>query len=197
MWVPSSVDRLIRTLKKLPGIGTRTAERLVFFLLRNPTVMQELARSLDQAAKELRFCSICHGITDVDPCPICQDPARATGLLAVVERPQDIFLFEKLGIFRGRYHVLGGVLSPVDGIGPDQLFLRDLPDRVRRETIHEVVLALNPTVEGDVTAQYIHDLLKDSGVRLTRIARGLPTGSDISLTDMTTLKEALLGRTEW
>lgn len=197
MWVPSSVDRLLKSLKKLPGIGTRTAERLVFFLLRNKDVMQELASSLEIASKELQFCSICHGITDVDPCPICTDENRDNSVLALVERPQDVFLIEKLAIFNGRYHVLGGVLSPVDGIGPEDLNLDDLIHHIQSLGVKEVIIALNPTIEGDATAQFVADLLKNTDVKLTRIARGLPAGSDISLSDLTTLRDAILGRSEW
>jgi len=132
--------------------------------------------------------------TDEDPCPICRDPKRDSSLLCVVERPQDVFLLEKIGFFNGKYHVLGGVISPLDNVSPEDLSIADLVERIEREGIIEVILALSPTVEGDTTAYYIADLLKPRGIKVTRIARGLPTGSDLSLSDVTTLKEALLGR---
>ncbi len=199
MWVPSSLVKLVETLKKLPGVGTRTAERLAFFLLREPLVLEDLEHALHQARENLTFCSVCHGITErgQDPCPLCTDPRRNTGQLCVVERPQDVFLLERLGVFQGRYHVLGGALSPVDGIGPEQLHLQDLRERVQREGIQEVILALNPTVEGDATAHYVLQLLADLPVKVTRIARGLPAGADLSFSDVTTLRDAFEGRTEF
>ncbi len=196
MWVPSSLLKLIEALKKLPGIGQRSAERIAFFLLRNREGLDELIEALGEAGQNLKFCSICHGLTDEDPCPICSDPGRDKTVLCVVEEPQDVFLLEKLDFFKGRYHVLGGVISPIDNIGPEDLTISHLVERVEREGVREVILALNPTVEGDTTAYYIADLLKPRNVKVTRIARGLPTGSDLALTDVTTLKEALLGRRE-
>jgi recombination protein RecR len=194
MWVPSSLHSLIDALKKLPGIGQRSAERITFYLTRDKLVLGEIITALTDAKDSLSFCSICHVITDVDPCPLCSDPSREQDTLIVVERPQDVFLFESLGTLKGRYHVLGGVLSPLDDVGPGDLFIDDLVDRVGRDGVKEVVLAMNPTVEGDTTAHFIADRLKDLGVSVSRIARGLPMGSDLSLSDVVTLREALLGR---
>ena len=196
MWVPSSLLSLLEVLKKLPGVGQRSAERIAFYLLKERNQLEELRKALEEARENLTFCSICHVITDEDPCPICSDPERDSSLLCVVERPQDVFLFEKIGFFHGKYHVLGGVISPLDNVAPEDLFISDLIERIQRDGIKEVILALSPTVEGDTTAYYIADLLKPRGIKVTRIARGLPTGSDLSLSDVTTLKEALLGRRE-
>ncbi len=196
MWVPSSLLNLVEALKKLPGIGQRSAERIAFYLLRERNQLEELKKVLEEARENLTFCSVCHVITDEDPCPICRDPKRDSSLLCVVERPQDVFLLEKIGFFNGKYHVLGGVISPLDNVSPEDLSIADLVERIEREGIIEVILALSPTVEGDTTAYYIADLLKPRGIKVTRIARGLPTGSDLSLSDVTTLKEALLGRRE-
>lgn len=196
MWVPSSLLNLVEALKKLPGIGQRSAERIAFYLLRERNQLEELKKVLEEARENLTFCSVCHVITDEDPCPICRDPKRDSSLLCVVERPQDVFLLEKIGFFNGKYHVLGGVISPLDNVSPEDLSIADLVERIEREGIKEVILALSPTVEGDTTAYYIADLLKPRGIKVTRIARGLPTGSDLSLSDVTTLKEALLGRRE-
>jgi len=194
MWVPSSLLNLVEALKKLPGVGQRSAERIAFYLLRERNQLEELKKVLEEARENLTFCSVCHVITDEDPCPICRDPKRDSSLLCVVERPQDVFLLEKIGFFNGKYHVLGGVISPLDNVSPEDLSIADLVERIEREGIIEVILALSPTVEGDTTAYYIADLLKPRGIKVTRIARGLPTGSDLSLSDVTTLKEALLGR---
>jgi len=196
MWVPSSLLNLVEALKKLPGVGQRSAERIAFYLLRERNQLEELKKVLEEARENLTFCSVCHVITDEDPCPICRDPKRDSSLLCVVERPQDVFLLEKIGFFNGKYHVLGGVISPLDNVSPEDLSIADLVERIEREGIKEVILALSPTVEGDTTAYYIADLLKPRGIKVTRIARGLPTGSDLSLSDVTTLKEALLGRRE-
>ncbi len=179
----------------MPGIGERSSSRIVFYLLRDRDVLDELKSALE-LADELKFCSVCHTITDVDPCPICSDPERENGVLCVVERPEDVFLLEKTGSFRGRYHVLGGVISPINNVKPEDLHINDLIERVEKESVREIIVALNPTVEGDITAHYLADLLAPLGVKITRIARGLPTGSDLALADETTLKEAIEKRTE-
>jgi len=196
MWIPSSLLKLIENLKKLPGIGERSAERIVFYLLRNKELMKDIENALVEGREKLSFCSICHTITDLDPCYICTDPKRDPSLICVVENPQDVFLLERLDFYEGRYHVLGGVLSPIDGIGPENLNMKDLLERIKREKIREIILALSPTVEGDTTAYYIAEKVKPLGVKVTRIAKGLPTGADISLSDTKTLKEALMGRRE-
>lgn len=195
MWIPAQLLKLIEAFKKLPGIGERSSSRIVFYLLRDRDVLDELKSALE-LADELKFCSVCHTITDVDPCPICSDPERENGVLCVVERPEDVFLLERTGSFRGRYHVLGGVISPINNVKPEDLHINDLIERVEKESVREIIVALNPTVEGDITAHYLADLLAPLGVKITRIARGLPTGSDLALADETTLKEAIEKRTE-
>ncbi len=196
MWVPLSLRKLIDSLKKLPGIGERSAERIAFHLLKQPDQLQDMIDSLQDAKDSLTFCSICHVITDVDPCPICTDSTRNSDVICVVERPQDVFLIEKSGYFDGKYHVLGGVISPLHGVTPEDLYIEDLVERIKKEGIKEVILALSPTIEGDTTSIYIKEKLKDQKVKVTRIARGLPTGIDLSFSDALTLKEALQGRRE-
>ncbi len=196
MWVPLSLRKLIDSLKKLPGIGERSAERIAFHLLKRPDQLQGMIEVLQDAKESLTFCSICHVITDVDPCPICTDSTRNGEVVCVVERPQDVFLIEKSGYFDGKYHVLGGVISPLHGVTPEDLYIEDLVERIRKEGIKEVILALSPTIEGDTTSIYIKERLKDLNVKVTRIARGLPTGIDLSFSDALTLKEALQGRRE-
>jgi len=196
MTLPLPLEKLIEVLKKLPGIGERSATRIAFFLLREPEVREELERIMEESGKALLFCSKCHSVSTEDPCPICKDRERERKLLCVVERPLDVFIIEKLGLFKGRYHVLGGVISPIDGVSPKDLYIADLLERIRREKIEEVIIALSPTTEGDATTYYLAEKLKEMKVKVTRIARGLPTGSDISFFDMTTLKEAILGRKE-
>ena len=196
MWVPLSLRKLIDTLKKLPGIGERSAERIAFHLLKRPDELESLIGVLEDAKESLTFCSICHVITDADPCPICTDPTRENDVICVVERPQDVFLIEKSGFYHGKYHVLGGVISPLHGVSPDDLYIDDLVERIRKEKVKEVILALSPTIEGDTTSIYIKEKLKDMDVKITRIARGLPTGIDLSFSDALTLKEAIQGRRE-
>lgn len=196
MWVPLSLRKLIETLKKLPGIGERSAERIAFHLLKRPDELESLINVLEDAKESLTFCSICHVITDADPCPICTDPTRDSDVVCVVERPQDVFLIEKSGFYHGKYHVLGGVISPLHGVSPDDLYIDDLVERIRKEGVKEVILALSPTIEGDTTSIYIKEKLKDMDVKITRIARGLPTGIDLSFSDALTLKEAIQGRRE-
>ena len=196
MWVPLSLRKLIETLKKLPGIGERSAERIAFHLLKRPDELESLINVLEDAKESLTFCSICHVITDADPCPICTDPTRDSDVVCVVERPQDVFLIEKSGFYHGKYHVLGGVISPLHGVSPDDLYIDDLVERIKKEGIKEVILALSPTIEGDTTSIYIKEKLKDMDVKITRIARGLPTGIDLSFSDALTLKEAIQGRRE-
>jgi len=196
MWIPEPLRNLIEAFKTLPGIGGRSAYRMVFHLLKDKDLMKALEMALKEAQESLRFCSVCHGITDTDPCPICEDPQRDKGLLCVVESPQDVFFIEKSGLFNGRYFVLGGVLSPVNGIGPDDLNINHLLERVREEKPKEVILALSPTVEGDATSYFIAEKLSDFPVKITRIARGIPTGAELSLSDAVTLREAFQGRSE-
>ena len=196
MWIPEALKVLIESFKSLPGIGERSAFRLVFSLLKDPILLQELIQALADAKEKLRFCSLCHGITDVDPCPICTDAERDQSVLCVVERPQDVFFLEEAGIYQGRYFVLGGVLSPVDGIGPEDLNFAHLEERIQKEKPKEVIIALSPTVEGDATSYFLRERLSKFDVKVTRIARGLPTGAELSLSDQITLREAFQGRSE-
>jgi recombination protein RecR len=196
--VPEPITRLIDAFARLPGVGPKTASRYTFYLLRAP---DELSRVLSEAIGELkiktRLCSICFNITDTDPCAICRDEHRDAGLIAVVEEPLDALALERAGSYRGRYHVLHGALSPVDGIGPDQIRLRELINRVGKGGVSEVIIATNPSMEGDATALYIQrelDALPVNGTRVTRLARGLPTGGDIEYVDPVTLSRALQGR---
>lgn len=195
--LPRSVQRLIDELARLPGIGPKSAARLTFYLLRaGDTQALELADAL-QAMKELtRFCSRCFHITEEDPCPICADEARDGGLLCVVEEPLDVLAIERSRAYNGRYHVLHGAISPVEGVGPEDLKIEELVRRVAQGAFREVILATNPTLEGESTAMYLQRRLAGGGARLTRLARGLPVGGDLEYTDEITLGRALEGRQE-
>ncbi len=192
---PGPVGRLIEELSRLPGIGPKTASRLTFFMLRAPEA-QVLA--LADAVRGLRegtvFCSTCYNIAEQSPCPVCANPERDRGVICVVEEPLDVLAIERTRRFKGLYHVLHGALSPVDGIGPDELKMRELLERVRAGGVREVLMATNPTMEGDATAMYLARQLAPLGVRVTRLAMGLPVGGDLEYTDEITLGEALDGR---
>ncbi|MFQ5905717.1 MAG: recombination mediator RecR [bacterium] len=194
----ASTDRLIEELRKLPGIGRKTAQRLAFYLLKvsNEEALG-LSHAIEEAKKKVRLCSVCFGITEKDPCDICSNKTRDSATLCVVEEATDVFAFERTAEFRGRYHVLGGSLSPLDGIGPEDIRVKELIQRVSGESIQEVIIATNTNAEGEATALYMARLLKPLGVKVTRIARGLPVGSDIDLADEVTLSRALHGRTEY
>ena len=197
MYHPAALGRLVEALRRLPGIGPKTAQRLAFHLLKQPT---ETVRALADALVELKarvvHCSRCFNITDENPCRICADPTRDAGLLCVVEEPNDLLAMERTGEYRGRYHVLLGALSPLDGIGPDELKVRELLARMETDPVREIILATNPNVEGDATALYLAKLLHPLGIRVTRIARGLPVGGDLEYADEVTLARALEGRKE-
>jgi recombination protein RecR len=189
------IERLVRELSRLPGIGQKTATRLAFHLLKAPA---EQARALAQAVLEvkerIRLCSVCMNLTELDPCALCQDPSRDAHTLCIIAQPSDLLAIERTGSFRGRYHVLHGVLSPLDGIGPDDLRLRELLLRVQgaaAEPIREVIVATSPNVEGEATAIYISRMLKPLGLRVTRIASGLPIGGDLEYADGVTISRAL------
>ncbi len=192
---PGPVGRLIEELSRLPGIGPKTASRLTFYMLRAPEA-QVIA--LADAIRGLRagtvLCSTCFNIAEHDPCPVCADQERDRGLICVVEEPLDVLAIERTRRFRGVYHVLHGALSPVDGIGPDELKMRELVERVRSGGVREVLLATNPTMEGDATAMYLARQLAPTGIRVTRLAMGLPVGGDLEYADEVTLGEALEGR---
>ncbi|BAF58234.1 MAG: recombination protein RecR [Pelotomaculum sp.] len=191
------VARLIEQLARLPGIGPKTAQRLAFYLLNAPLeVALNLARAVEEARQAVRYCSVCGNLTDTDPCFICGDDRRRRDLLCVVERPRDVVALEKARVFKGLYHVLHGSISPVEGIGPEQLRIRELLKRLEGGTVREVILATNPTVEGETTALYLAGLIKPLGVSVTRIAHGLPVGADLEYADEMTLSKALEGRRE-
>jgi len=196
-YYPEPVARLIDALQRLPGIGPKTAQRLTFFLLKRPAdEVRELSEALVAVKERIVYCSACFNVTDQDPCRICADPARDPRILCVVEEPNDLLAMERTGEYRGRYHVLLGALSPLDGIGPDDLKVRELLVRLERAATAEVILATNPNVEGEATALYLARLLRPLGMRVTRIARGLPVGGDLEYADQVTLTKALEGRRE-
>jgi recombination protein RecR len=189
------LEQLIEELVKLPTIGQKSAQRLALHVLRTPR--EEALRLADaiRAVKErVGFCSNCGLFSEDDPCLICRDAQRDAGLVCVVEQPGDVLAFERTGQFKGRYHVLGGALSPLDGTHPEDLRIRELLDRMRREPIREIILATNPNVAGEATALYLSRLLQPLGVQVTRIARGVPMGSDLEYSDLVTLARALEGR---
>jgi recombination protein RecR len=194
---PEPVARLIEEFSRLPGIGPKTASRLTFFLLRSPTEQAEsLAEALRQLRERIIFCSTCFNITEESPCPICRDEGRDRSLICVVEEPLDVLAIERTREYRGLYHVLHGAISPVDGIGPEDLKIRELINRLRAEPVEEVILATNPSLEGEATAMYLHRQLMPLGVRVTHLARGLPVGGDLEYADEITLARALEGRRE-
>jgi len=196
-YYPEPVARLIEALQKLPGIGPKTAQRLTFFLLkRPPEEVTALSEALVRVKAQIVNCSVCFNVTEEDPCRICTDPARDPQSLCVVEEPNDLLAIERTGQYRGRYHVLLGALSPLDGIGPEDLRVRELLARLETQPVDEVILATNPNVEGEATAIYLAKLLKSLVGRVTRIARGLPVGGDIEYADEVTLGKALEGRKE-
>jgi recombination protein RecR len=194
---PRPVQKLIDELSRLPGIGPKSAARLTFFLLRAEAQQtRDLAQALVELRERTRFCSRCFNITETDPCPLCADPARDTGVLCVVEGPLDVLALERTGRFAGRYHVLHGALSPVEGVGPEDLRIKELVERARAESVREVILATNASLEGEATAMYLQKQLALPGRRITRLARGLPVGGDLEYADETTLSRALDGRSE-
>ena len=193
----SLLTDLIEKLQWLPGIGRKTAQRLAFYLQKmDKAKVQELTEAIERARNQLRECSICHNWTEHNPCEICANPGRDKDIICVVEQPSDVMVLERTSEFKGLYHVLHGVISPINNSGPDDLRIQPLIKRVESHNITEVVMATNPTTEGDVTAIYIAKLLKPLGIKVTRIARGLPMGSDLDLADITTLTRALEGRME-
>ena len=191
----SAIEELITELARLPGIGRKTAQRLTFHLLQqSPAQAQRLASVLASVSERVRPCQECGNLTEDQPCAICRDPRRDRALLCVVEEPSTVGVVERSTDFRGHYHVLGGRLSPLDGIGPDALRLDHLVERVREGGVREVILATNPSMEGEVTATYIQQLLAATDVRVTRLARGLPVGGDLDYVDGVTLAHALVAR---
>jgi recombination protein RecR len=191
------IDQLIEALTRLPGIGRKTGARLAFHILRSTlSEAQALARAILDVKEKIHLCSICFNLTDEDPCGICQDEHRNKAVLCVVEGPNDLIAIENTGSFSGRYHVLHGTISPLEGVGPDDIKTKELMDRLHHEGIKEVILATNPTVEGGATALYLADLIKHLGIKVTRIAYGIPMGGEIEYSDGMTLSKALEGRRE-
>ena len=190
-----SMQRLIAELSRLPGIGEKTAARLAFFILQaERSYAQALSEAILSVRDGTRLCSICFGFTDTDPCPICSSTQRATDTICVVEEPADLIAVERAQRFPGRYHVLHGTIAPLDGVGPDQLKVQPLIQRLRDGGVQEVVMATNPTAEGEATAMYLARLIKPLGIRVTRIAHGIPVGGDVEYADVVTLGRALDGR---
>ena len=195
IYYPPSIRKAIQSISKLPGIGEKTAERLVMHLLRAPRIdVEQLSRSILELKNSVRLCEQCFGLSDVETCGICSNPARDPQLVCVVEQPADMVSIEKSGAFSGRYHILGGSLSPINGVGPDDIRIRELITRIAKQNVAEIILATSTTVEGESTAAYIADRLKDSPAKVTRIASGVPVGGDLKYVDQVTLQRALEGR---
>jgi recombination protein RecR len=195
MFRPRALNNLIDELCRLPGIGEKTAQRLAFFILRSPTVrVERLAQAIAEVKEKILFCSQCSSITESDPCPLCMDTSRDRSVICVVEDPSDVFLVERTGIYKGVYHVLMGALSPLDGIGPEQLKIDALMTRIDQGGVREVICATNPNMEGEATVLYLAKLLKPRGIRLTRLAHGLPVGGHLEYAYEITLSRSLEGR---
>jgi recombination protein RecR len=195
---PAPVARVIDVLRKLPGIGPKSAQRIAFYLLRGPAEEAAcLAAAVGELRQGMRTCSVCNAITDQEVCATCSDPARTERTICVVEGPSDLISVEKTRDFRGRYHVLHGALSPLQGVGPDELKVQGLIERVRGGGVEEVILATSPTVEGEATAVYLARILKPLAVKVTRIAMGVPVGSDLEWADEVTMAKAMEGRREY
>ncbi len=191
------VENLIDEISKLPGIGPKTAERITFYLLKSsPEEGMRLAEAIKGVKERIKSCSLCNNFSENDLCPICQDGRRDRSLICVVEQPKDIVALERTNRYRGLYHVLMGAISPLDGIGPKELKIDGLMDRLKKEKVEEVILATNPNAEGEVTALYLHKLLKPQGIKVTHLARGIPVGGQLDYVDEVTLAKALEGRRE-
>jgi recombination protein RecR len=196
--IAPSISRLIQELNKLPGIGPKSAQRLTYHIIRLPEQeVRVLAEALLSVKKDTLFCSRCQNISDQDPCEICSNPERTTTQICVVEEPLDVLTIERTGCYRGLYHVLHGVISPINGVGPEDIRIRELLRRLKSEDVKEVILATNPTLEGESTAMYIRRQLTSFNVKLTHLARGLPVGGDLEYADETTLSRAFQGRQEF
>jgi recombination protein RecR len=195
---PKPLNRLINEFSKLPGIGGKTAQRLAFHVLSlDEHEVESLASAISDAKRSLRYCSVCGNLTDEDPCAICSDTQRDPHVICVVESPQDVLAMERIREFNGRYHVLHGAISPVEGVGPADINLKSLIVRLQNEPdVEEVIIATNPNIEGEATAMYISRLLKPSGIKVTRIAHGIPVGGDLEYADEVTLLKAVEGRRE-
>ncbi|MDG5790108.1 recombination mediator RecR [Evansella sp. AB-P1] len=197
MQYPQPIAKLIDGFMRLPGIGPKTAARLAFYVLdmKEDDVL-DFAKALVNAKRQLSYCSNCHHITDTDPCRICDDSSRDQSILCVVQESKDVMAMEKMKEYTGQYHVLHGAISPVDGIGPEDIYIPDLLKRLQNDVIQEVIIATNPNIEGEATAMYISRLIKPTGIKVTRIAHGLPVGGDLEYADEVTLSKAIEGRRE-
>ncbi|MBY8910309.1 recombination mediator RecR [Salinicoccus roseus] len=197
MHYPEPISKLIDSFMKLPGIGPKTAQRLAFYVLNmKEDDVVNFSRSLMEVKRDLQFCSVCGHITDIDPCYICQDKNRNRSIVCVVQDTKDVIAMEKMREYRGMYHVLHGAISPMDGIGPEDINVATLIERLKDEQIKEIILATNPNIEGESTAMYISRLVKPIGVKITRLAHGLPVGGDLEYADEVTLSKAIEYRTE-
>lgn len=191
------IAKLIEEFSKLPGIGKRSAERLAFHVLKQPREnVERFSKALTDAKDKITFCPVCQSLTDSVPCVICSNPKRDTSVICVVENPKDILAMEKTKEFNGVYHVLHGVISPIDGIGPDDIKIKELLIRTKDNNVKEIIMATNPSIEGEATAMYISNLFKNFGIKVTRIAHGLPVGGELEYADEITLTRALEGRQE-
>ncbi len=191
----NAIDEITESFSRLPGIGKKSAGRIATFLLKaDPAFMRRFSKQIETLQERIRPCSVCGSWTEADPCPICQDMGRDRTTICVVEQPQDVAIIENCHDYKGLFHVLGGVIAPLEGVGPDSLRIKDLLDRVQNENIKEVIIATNPNVEGDTTALYIQSLLKDKPCKVTRLASGLPVGGDLEYIDRLTLARSFMGR---
>lgn len=197
MYYSQSMARLIEAFKRLPGIGPKTAQRLAYFIIKLPREEVEfMARSMLEAKQKITCCSLCGNLTEKQPCEICEDVRRNREVICVVQEPRDVLAMEKMGEYRGMYHVLQGAISPIDGMGPEDLKIKELLERVKDYQAKEIILATNPNVEGEATAMYVSRLMKSLGIKVTRIAHGLPVGGDLEYADEVTLARAMEGRRE-
>ena len=191
------ITRLIEEFSKLPGVWRKTAQRLAFHIINmNTNDVESLSKAIIEAKREIKYCSVCCNITDIDPCSMCSNKNRDSSVICVVEDPRDVAAMERTREFKGQYHVLNGVISPMDGIGPDMIKIKELIQRLGTQDVREIIMATNPTIEGEATAMYIARLLKPMGIKVTRIAHGLPVGGDLEYADEVTISKALEGRRE-
>ena len=194
---PKPLAKLINELSKLPGIGTKSAQRLAFHILSlEDREAAQLAEAITAAKREMKYCSVCGNLTDQEPCAICSDPSRHGDVICVVESPRDVMAMERIKEFNGLYHVLHGVISPMEGIGPEDINLKSLIQRLQVNDVKELIIATNPNIEGEATAMYIARLIKPAGIKVTRIAHGIPVGGDLEYADEVTLLKSLEGRRE-
>lgn len=195
LYTSESLENLIEELTKFPGIGRKTAQRLALYILKQPKEeVEKLVKAIIDVKEKIKYCSICYNITESDPCPICSSPKRDKSIICVVEEPMDVLAIEKTNEYNGVYHVLGGILNPLEGIGPEDLKIKELISRISAGGINEVIIALNPSVEGETTSVYIANLIKPFGVKVSRIARGLPIGTALEYADTATIARAIEDR---